>query len=204
MVYRLDLPPSWKIFSTFHASLLSPYWETIEHGPNFKEPPPDLIEGHEEYKVEQILGEHTFGRWKKKQFLVKWKGYSTTHNSWEPEENVKAPELVKEYRSSWGAQARMSLLKPGGRTSYSPMTTRPSSPTRLASSEIHHRTLGGHYIDGIQEALEGSSEVRKVWYDDSSPYTLREARTAMINAEGHADSGAPSQSKHPHAPLTAA
>ena len=204
MVYRLDLPPSWKIFSTFHASLLSPYRETIEHGPNFTEPPPDLIEGHEEYEVEQILGERTFGRWKKKQFLVKWKGYSTAHNSWEPKENVKAPELVKEYRSSRGTQARMGLLKPGEHTSHSPMTTRPSSPTHLSSSEIHHRTLGGHYIDGIQEALEGSSKVRKVWYDDSLPYTSRKARTVAINAEGHADTGTPSQSKYPHDTVTTA
>ena len=204
VVYRLDLPPSWKIFSTFHASLLSPYRETIEHGPNFTEPPPDLIEGHEEYEVEQILGERTFGWWKKKQFLVKWKGYSTTHNSWEPKENVKAPELVKEYRSSRGAQAQTSLLKPGELTSYPPMTTRPSSPTQLASSEIHHRTLGGHLIDGIQEALEGSSEVRKVWYNDSSPYTLCEARTAAINAEGNANTSTPSQFKYPHNPFAAA
>ena len=87
------------------------------------------IKGHEEYEVEQILGERTFGRWKKKQFLVKWKGYSTTHNSWEPEENVTAPELVKDYRASRSAQARTSLLKPERHTLCPPMTTRPSSPT---------------------------------------------------------------------------
>ena len=185
MVYHLDLPPSWKIFSTFHASLLSPYHETIEHGPNFTEPPPDLIEGHEEYEVEQILGECTFGRWKKKQFLVQWKGYSTAHNSWEPEENVNAPELVKAYRSSQGAQIQTGLLKGGDMSLSPPMTTRPSSPTQLSSSEVHHRTLGGHYINGIQEALKGSSEVRKVWYDDSSSYTSCEARATAINVEGH-------------------
>ena len=204
VVYCLDLPPSWKIFSTFHASLLSSYHETIEHGPNFTEPPPDLIEGHEEYEVKQILGERTFGRWKKKQFLIKWKGYSTAHNSWELEENVKAPELVKEYRASRDVQACASLLKPGPHTSSSPMTTRPSSSTCLASSEICHRTLGGHYIDGIQEALEGSSKVRKVWYNDSSPYTSRKARTTAINAEGDADAGASASPKHTLDPYAAA
>jgi hypothetical protein len=204
VVYCLDLPPTWKIFSTFHASLLSPYRETIEHGPNFTEPPPDLIEGHEEYEVEQILGERTFGQWKKKQFLVQWKGYSTAHNSWEPEENVNAPELVKEYRSSQGAQAWTSLLKPGDVSLSPPMPTRPSSPTRLASSKVHPRTLGGHYIDGIQEALKGSSEIRKVWYNDSSPYTSREARTAVINAEGDTRAGAPSEPKYSQHSVAAA
>ena len=61
VVYQLELPPSWKIFGTFHASLLSPYRETSEHGMNFLEPPPDVIKGEEEYKVEQVLGQHTYG-----------------------------------------------------------------------------------------------------------------------------------------------
>ena len=31
------------------------------------------------------------------QFLIKWKGYSDAHNSWEPEKNLNATELVEEY-----------------------------------------------------------------------------------------------------------
>ena len=191
MMYHLDLPPTWKIFSTFYASLLSSYCETIEHGSNFTEPPPDLIEGYEEYEVKWILGECTFGQWKKKQFLVQWKGYSAAHNSWEPTKNVNAPELVKEYWSRSSAQLRTSLFKLEETDPSSPMPTRPSSPSCLASSEVQHRTLGGHYIDGIQEALKGTSEVRKVWYDDSSPYTSHQARTVAINAEGYARAGTP-------------
>ena len=81
----------------FHASLLSPYRETDEHGVNFLEPPPNMIEGEEEYEVEQILGQCTYGCCKKKQYLIKWKGYSAMHNSWEPAKNIHAPELVKRY-----------------------------------------------------------------------------------------------------------
>ncbi len=29
-----------------------PYYETQTHGPNFTRPPPDLIDGEEEYEVE--------------------------------------------------------------------------------------------------------------------------------------------------------
>ena len=97
MVYQLELPPSWKIFGTFHTSLLSPYRKTSKHGTNFLEPPPDVIEGEEEYEVEQVLGQWTYGWWKKKQYLIKWKGYSAAHNSWEPTKNVHALELVKRY-----------------------------------------------------------------------------------------------------------
>ena len=54
--YKLALPPQWKIHNVFHASLLLPYVETEEHGRNFEEPPPELIDGEPEWEVEQILG----------------------------------------------------------------------------------------------------------------------------------------------------
>ena len=55
VTFKLKLPPMWKVHPIFHASLITPYKETIAHGPNFKQPLSDLIEGKEEYKVEEIL-----------------------------------------------------------------------------------------------------------------------------------------------------
>jgi Chromo (CHRromatin Organisation MOdifier) domain len=52
-----------------------------EHGPNFTKLPPELIEEHEEYKVEQVLASRQFGRWKKLQYLIHWKGYLYAHDS---------------------------------------------------------------------------------------------------------------------------
>ena len=69
VAYKLRLPPNWKIHDVFHASLLTPYKETEQHGPNFLEPPPEIIEGEPEWEVDQIIKERTFGRWKKKQYL---------------------------------------------------------------------------------------------------------------------------------------
>jgi hypothetical protein len=45
IAYQLELPPQWKIHNVFYASLLTPYKETEQHGKNFIEPPPDIIEG---------------------------------------------------------------------------------------------------------------------------------------------------------------
>ena len=53
--YQLQIPRSWKIHPVFHASLLTLYKENDIHGPNFPEPPPDLINEEEEYEIEWIL-----------------------------------------------------------------------------------------------------------------------------------------------------
>ena len=54
LTYRLKLPERWKIHPVFHACLLSPYRETREHGPGFSEPPPETVEGEEEFEVEAV------------------------------------------------------------------------------------------------------------------------------------------------------
>jgi hypothetical protein len=61
VAYKLHLPETWQIHDVFHASLLTPFTETEEHGRNFIEPPPDEIEGEEEWEVEQILGKRHHG-----------------------------------------------------------------------------------------------------------------------------------------------
>ena len=99
VVFRLALPRHWAIHNVFYASLLMLYQETSKHGANFLEPPPEIIEGEEEYKVKQIVNSRRHGKDKKLQFLVHWKGYSVAHDSWEDTTNVHAPELVKEYYS---------------------------------------------------------------------------------------------------------
>ena len=51
VAYQLQLPPSWNIHPTFHASHLSPYRKTPLHSPNFSWPPSNLMNGEEEYEV---------------------------------------------------------------------------------------------------------------------------------------------------------
>ena len=52
--YELELPTQWKIHPVIHTNLLTPYKETALHGPNFTRPPPDLIDGEEEYEAEEV------------------------------------------------------------------------------------------------------------------------------------------------------
>ena len=97
VVYQLELPTQWKIHNVFHTSLLSPYTETDLHGPNYLQPPPDIVEGEPEYEVERILKSRRIGKNKTLQYLIRWKGYSQAHDSWEPAKQVHAPELIKQY-----------------------------------------------------------------------------------------------------------
>ena len=80
-VYEIKIPHQWKVHNVFHANLITPYKETAIHGPNYSRPPPDLMDGEEEFKVEQILNMKQMGRGCKTHYLVKWKGYPTSDNS---------------------------------------------------------------------------------------------------------------------------
>jgi Chromo (CHRromatin Organisation MOdifier) domain len=97
---QLKLPVQWSIHPIFHTSLLTPYTETPSHGPNFTRPPPDLIEGEEEYKVEQIHSHWTWGWRKTLQYLIKWKGYPESDNTWENADQIHAPTLIKLYHQT--------------------------------------------------------------------------------------------------------
>jgi hypothetical protein len=98
--YRLELPTQWSIHPVFHIDLLTPYHETPIHSANYQRPPPDLVEGEEEYEVENVLVSRRFGRGKRLQYLVKWKGYPDSDNQWINKEDVFADKAIREFKNS--------------------------------------------------------------------------------------------------------
>src|SRR5712671_5341057 len=98
MLMQLQIPATWQVHDVFHALLLTPYKETVEHGKNFLKPPPDIIEGEEEWEVEQILGKRVFSRSQTLQYLVRWKGYSPAHDQWVNREDMATDDLIKIYK----------------------------------------------------------------------------------------------------------
>jgi hypothetical protein len=96
--YRLTLPPSMKrlhpVFNVVKLMLAPTDPIAGRHAP--PPPPPELIDGEEEYVVEEIRDSRMFRR--RLQYLVKWEGYGTEGNTWEYAEHVNnAPERVAEF-----------------------------------------------------------------------------------------------------------
>ncbi|ESK83532.1 retrotransposon nucleocapsid protein [Moniliophthora roreri MCA 2997] len=87
MMYRLKLPSQWRIHSVFHTGLLKPYRETEAHRQNFLEPPPDIVDSHEEFEIEAIIGHKPLR--KPRRFLVSWKGFDSSHNEWKTKEELE-------------------------------------------------------------------------------------------------------------------
>ena len=98
VAYELDLPSSWRIHDVFHVSLLKPYFKNGSHEP----PPPGLlVDGKEEFEVEEMLAHEPKSKTKadnRVKFLVKWKHFGHENNTWEPFKNIKnALDSLKEY-----------------------------------------------------------------------------------------------------------
>ena len=98
--YHLELPMQWQIHPVFHIDLLTPYKETPIHGTNYQCPPPELIDGKEEYEVEKIIASRCFGGGRKLQYLVKWKAYPESDNQWVSKDDMFADNAIREFKSS--------------------------------------------------------------------------------------------------------
>ena len=99
--YRLKLPTTWKkIHPVFNEALLTPYKPPTYPQQQLPRPaPPVVIEGDEEYEVNEILDSRMRGS--KLQYLVRWKDYPTRVDwTWEPESNIMhAPEAIKDFHT---------------------------------------------------------------------------------------------------------
>ena len=99
--YRLKLPATWKkIHPVFNEALLTPYKPPVYPQQQLPRPaPPIIVEGDEEYEVDEILDSRM--RNSKLQYLVRWKDYPACVD-WtsELESNIThAPEAIKDFHT---------------------------------------------------------------------------------------------------------
>jgi hypothetical protein len=90
VTFRLEMPEGMRIHPVFHISLLEPAPKNAVPGP---------VEIDEEtqtprYEVDSILGYKLIND--KPHYLIHWKGYQHSEDTWEPEEHL-TPVSVQEY-----------------------------------------------------------------------------------------------------------
>ena len=141
--YQLKLPTQWSIHDVFHIDLLTPYRETELHGSNYSRPAPDLIDNEEEYKVEKILDFWQFGKGRKRQYLIKWKGYPDSDNKWVDHKDIHAPEAIREFKNSKTALNTHIRKGMTGKYPITPLTTTTTTTnTPLMSDAVNSYYLG--------------------------------------------------------------
>ena len=189
ITYQIQLPLSWKIHDVFHVDLLTLYKETPMHGPNYLEPPPDLINGEEEYEVEAILDSRRWGRGRKQQYLVKWKGYSEADNQWVDARDIHADQLLDQFRKRLARRINtepvhcrrtITHMSSNGSSTHSPDLFHLSLPTQDDVSK------------GKAEAL-AIAEAFKSWRPQvpSSWRTPSDSEDAGSSDDVHSDDGSP-------------
>ena len=106
--YKLDLPSSMKVHPVFHIGLLkdfissSPESEVSDNIPSTN----DLIYGDDTFFVHSIIDHKiaphplTYAKGPALLFKVKWEGYDSSEDSWEPYVNVKRTDCLYDYIKS--------------------------------------------------------------------------------------------------------
>ena len=96
-------------------------------------PPPELIDGEEEYAVKEILDSRMF--WRRLQYLVKWEGYGIENNTWEYVENLdNAAQVVADFHLTHPGAPRCICAMVFGTIPF-----RPVSPTFALSRHSSRR-----------------------------------------------------------------
>lgn len=105
---RLKLPVQWRVHPVFHVSKLRPAVINRDLHPDpHTRPPPDLINGEEQFEVEKIMDSRLRGRGL--QYLVHWKGYPHEDNQWLPRSELihSCPDAITEFHNSHPAAPRI-------------------------------------------------------------------------------------------------
>ena len=187
--YKLKLPPTWKIRPEFNERLLQPY-----NPPQFESqhvpppPPPEIIEDEVEYDVEEVLDSRL--RYRKLQYLVKWKGYPHEDNTWEPEGNLKnAKRAIADFHKKHPSAPRPApqglVFQP--RINYTETTMAPEGweDGKLPGKESQRQSQDGYEDATLGQGTCDGHRSRHCDKSDNERNNEQQVTTATNKAQPH-------------------
>ena len=95
-------------------------------------------------------------------YLVKWKGYPTSDNSWEPEKNLNADELIAEFKRSFRpkkTKGRKVLIRAGPTTQLDPSTSHLYHNTLILSKEMSSESATSLRVPSSMTTSSGARDL---------------------------------------------
>eukprot|EP01114_Cavostelium_apophysatum_P024886 TRINITY_DN9935_c0_g1_i1.p1 TRINITY_DN9935_c0_g1~~TRINITY_DN9935_c0_g1_i1.p1 ORF type:complete len:351 (+),score=49.42 TRINITY_DN9935_c0_g1_i1:43-1095(+) len=124
-----------------------------------------------EFEVETILSSRTTRRKGvlREEYLIKWKDYDDSYNTWEPRENLintaaQALETFERLRASGSSMVIKDEIKKEEYFDLTTLNTRSSISKRQFSREVIGRALGGNRVMAIPESSEDSYLAGNIYF----------------------------------------
>mmetsp|Transcript_20160 Transcript_20160/g.51972 ORF Transcript_20160/g.51972 Transcript_20160/m.51972 type:complete len:273 (-) Transcript_20160:412-1230(-) len=130
------------------------------------------------YTVERILQKRVRGQ--REEFLIKWRGYSTKHNTWEPRENIYDERLIRAFEQAVEAEPERKKPKHG--------KAKTSADDSLTKSRVAHAAFDPSLVNHI-DLCQMSDKLCLLQLDQAlepkqGPYS-NEEMLAAVRPEAH-------------------
>ena len=112
------------------------------------------LEEDERFEVESIVDSRT-SRSGGTEYCIKWKGYESSQNTWEPEENLDCAQMLDAFRRSQAAKYTRRFWMPCVHTQRSGVDP------QIKGLKKSSRLRGGTEVDKLRLAREAGSIVHR-------------------------------------------
>ncbi|XP_065349228.1 chromobox protein homolog 5-like isoform X3 [Cloeon dipterum] len=136
----------------------------------------------DDYEVEECIDVR--GTKGNREFLIKWKNYSSRSNTWEPEENLDCPDLMKKC-----LEKKKNPSKAAPKSKKTPKKKGPGkkTPNKKQKKNAKNGKADESEEETHEEAIEDEAEKEETAEDDEDDAEQDENRKEDAEEEGHAD-----------------